>query len=104
MTKDEYISAEAQKSDLFLFLKFVNPSFYKAYIGDTDVLENDQLKVASQILSKDTKKKKLKIEFKNKQLIEVFDIMLITQQRLQLFDMATGKDVLHDYYLEKEKV
>lgn len=47
MTKDEYIQQEAQKSDLFLFLKFVNPSFYKNYIGEVEEIKNDELKTAA---------------------------------------------------------
>ena len=34
--RQEYIDTEMEKTDLFLFVKYVNPSLYKRHFGDEE--------------------------------------------------------------------
>ena len=47
----EYTEQQMEKSDMFLFLKYVNPTAYRAFIRD-EVQELDIQKTAQSIINK----------------------------------------------------
>lgn len=88
MTVAEYTEEQLEKSDMFLFLKYVTPTTFKAFIRDeTNPKLNDIQKTAESILNSQPNKKKygqifrdyLKYRFAisaKTNTIEVFDILI----------------------------
>ncbi|CDW77538.1 UNKNOWN [Stylonychia lemnae] len=123
MSLEQYIQQEKEKSDMFLFAKIFTPDLYEKYIKihkkeqiptqSQDNLDQTEAQQAIQSLRNgsvgvETLKKKNLFQRlvakifsttnskKNEQqkLIEVFDVLIRSKQRLQLFHLQSGKDYM----------
>ena len=129
LSRAEYHETEFAKTDMFLFVKYVNPSLYKKHFGGEEEHQEEERSAAeNEMYTSQVKSARLlfssagqKAESRTKgfvrslfqslrsyvryrtaqdrgdgsqQLIEVFDVLLRSKQRLQLFDLSTQQDLL----------
>lgn len=104
MPLEQYIQQELETTDLYLFMKHVNPSLYGKHFQE-GLVETDLQKTAELLLKNDKKgstrlntfRKYLdyrRQQYQTKEVIEVFDVLIESRHRLQIFDLDVGKDFL----------
>ena len=101
MGQEEYCELEGEKADLFLFMKHCMPHTFDEF---SNVASPAPEKKPSAL----TAFNKRLIGFfqsriigkKDRKMIEVFDVLLKTRQRLSIIDPNTGEDILfgEEYY------